>query len=359
MATRRQKSAPVSRAGRIGVIAFTAILPVSALGQQGASRAPFEKPANCAPSLGLSFVCGLNAPEDILQIPGTKWIIASGMGDDGGVSIIDSDAKTVRRFFTGEVRLDKMIYPDCAEPPAHFNTHGIALRPAAIVGIYRLYTVTHSPVESIQSFAVDARGSQPAISWTGCAKLPMGLKGNAVTATRDGTILVTVGQHGVWEWNPADKSTQLLSGVHQPNGIELSPDESEFYTASSDNQTIAIYSRADPSKPVRAIRTPWFNVDNVHWSGDRLITTGGMYDEPACGGTRAQVQAGGGNPLACHRGWAAGQLDPQAMTWKILGYGEPNPMFFGNATALVVGKTLWLSSYTMDRVAYRSLPGAQ
>ena len=33
------------------------------------------------------------------------------------------------------------------------------------------------------------------------------------------------------------------------NGIEISPDEKEFYIAVSGTQTVAIYSRADTSKP--------------------------------------------------------------------------------------------------------------
>ena len=83
-----------------------------------------------------------------------------------------------------------------------------------------------------------------------------------------------------------------------------------------------------------------------------------MFDEPACGGTRKQIQDAHGN-LNCHRGWVAAQLDPVAMRWKILAYGEPNPAFGGIATALVIGKTLWISSFQMDRAAYRTLPGSQ
>jgi hypothetical protein len=60
--------------------------------------------------------------------------------------------------------------------------------------------------------------------------------------------------------------------------------------------------------------------------------------------------------MNCHRGWVAGQLDPVTLQWHILGYGEPNPDFGGIATALVIGDTLWLSSFQMDRAAYRSLP---
>ena len=71
---------------------------------------------------------------------------------------------------------------------------------------------------------------------------------------------------------------------------------------------------------------------------------------------RKQIQDAHGN-MGCHRGWVASQLDPKAMTWKILAYGEPNPDFGGIATALVVDDTLWISSFQMDRAAYRLLPG--
>ena len=103
--------------------------------------------------------------------------------------------------------------------------------------LYTLYSVTHAPFESIQVFAVDGRGPTPAISWTGCVKLPADFKSNAVTALSDGTILDDVQMHGhatdfisgnitggVWEWSPKDKSLHLLKGTELQgnNGIEIS-----------------------------------------------------------------------------------------------------------------------------------------
>ena len=354
-----------------GLLSF---LPLAAFAQTpaGIPHPNTETPVSCAPSMGLNFVCGLNEPEDLLQIGTSKWLIASGMGAGGGISIIDSQAKTVRRFFTGISNPDLKMYPDCATAPASFNSHGLALRPAKTAGTYTLYSVTHLPFESIQVFAVDARGREPAISWTGCVKLPADFKSNAVTALSDGTILDDVQMHGtatdfisgnitggVWEWRPADKALHLLRGTELAgnNGIEISPDEKQFYIAVSGTQTVAIYSRADTTKPLRTIRTPWFNLDNIHWSGGRLIAAGMMFDEPACGGTRKEIQDAHGN-MNCHRGWVAAQLDPTTMGWKILAYGEPNPAFGGIATALVIGKTLWISSFQMDRVAWRPLPGS-
>jgi len=355
-------------------IGILAALPLVAFAQQPAGVPhPGTEAPSCAPSQGLNFVCGLDQPEDLLQIGASKWVIASGMGEHGGIFLLDSDTKKARRFFTGASRPDLKIYPDCATAPASFNSHGIALRPTKMTGTYTLYSVTHKPFESIQVFAVDARGAEPAISWTGCVKLPADFRTNSVTAKTDGTILANVQMHGdatdfisgnitggVWQWTPRDKSLRLLKGTELAgnNGIEISPDEKEIYIAVSGTQTVAIYNLADTSKAARSIRTPWYNLDNIHWSGNRLIAAGMMFDEPACGGTRKQIQDAHGN-MNCHRGWVASQLDPKAMTWKILAYGEPNPAFGGIATALVIGKTLWISSFQMDRVAWRPLPGVR
>lgn len=344
----------------------------------GAASAQTSRPATetapCTPSLGLSFVCGLQQPEDILQIGASRFLVASGMQAGGGISLIDTQAKTARRLYTGQTKPDRKLYPDCPTAPdlKLLDTHGLALRPTQTAGLYNLYGVTHSPFESIQVFVLDARGAEPTVTWTGCVKLPADFRTNSVTATRDGTILANVQMKGattgadfingkitggVFAWKPADKTLRLLPGTELAgnNGLELSKDESEFYIAVSGTQTVAIYSLADTAKPVRQVRTPWFNLDNIHWSGDRLIAAGMMFDEPACGGTRKQIQDRKGD-LSCHRGWVAGQLDPKTMEWTILAYGEPNPAFGGIATALVMNDTLWLSSFQMDRVAYRPLP---
>jgi hypothetical protein len=341
-----------------------------------AGAAPAQTSQACSPSKGLNFVCGLNQPEDLIQVGTGKWIVASGMGSGGSISLIDADAKQAQRLYTGakgQIRFDRKTFPECAGAPdiGQFNTHGLALRPSG-TGIYRLYAVTHLPYESIQVFTLDARGPRPRIAWIGCVPLPKDFRTNAVTALKDGTILANVQMRGrttnadfingritggVYAWKPGGRGLKLLAGTELAgnNGIELSPDEKELYIAVSGTQTVVIYRLADTRKPDRQIRTPWYNLDNIHWSGNRLIAAGMMYDEPACGGTRAQILAAHLD-LNCHRGWVVSQLDPRAMTWKILAYGEPNPAFGGIATGLVIGRTLWLSSFQEAKAAYLPLP---
>ncbi len=48
-----------------------------------AISAPAAAQGPCDPAGGLAFVCGLTNAEDMVQVPGTPWIIASGLADGG------------------------------------------------------------------------------------------------------------------------------------------------------------------------------------------------------------------------------------------------------------------------------------
>src|SRR3954464_3221998 len=87
----------------------------------------------CAPTNGLNFVCGARNPEDLVPIPETRWLIASGMREGAGLKLVDTAAKTARPFYTGtaaQQRPDKTLFPNCPAPPdtTTFNAHGIYLR---------------------------------------------------------------------------------------------------------------------------------------------------------------------------------------------------------------------------------------
>ena len=132
-------------------VGMLALLPFAAFAQAPAGVPhPGTEAPPCTPSMGLNFVCGLDQPEDLLQIGSSKWVIASGMGEHGGIFLLDTEAKSAKRFFTGASKPDLKMYPDCPGVPASFNSHGIALRPAKVAGTYTLYSVTHQPFESIQ-----------------------------------------------------------------------------------------------------------------------------------------------------------------------------------------------------------------
>jgi hypothetical protein len=371
------------------VLLAAAITPVSPLSAQ--ARPP-QATTSCAPSNGLNFVCGAQNPEDLVPIPGTRWLIASGLKDGAGLKLVDTDAKTARLFYTGrpaQQRPDKKLFPNCPAPPDAntFNAHGLYLRRAQAPGLYRLYVVSHGSLESIQVFAVDASSAEPSLTWTGCVPMPEGNKAysnldpqppssrvaaNSVAAFSDGTIIATIPQRpgttnaqrlrgestgDVVEWKPGTDSFRVVPGTQLAgnNGIEISLDEREFYVVSFGTHTVVAFSRQDPLKPLRQSQAPGFMPDNLRWSGDRLITAGPMYDEPACGGTRLAVVD---NPVltSCHRGYVVAQLDPRTMAWTILAYAEPNPKIAVVATGVVLGDTLWIGAASADGIAYRPLP---
>jgi hypothetical protein len=329
----------------------------------------------CTPAMGLNYVCNLGRPEDFVWIPGTRYIISGGTVAEGGWRLIDTETKSSRQLDLSQVRPDREMYPDCAAMPdtRRLNAHGVAIRPAGMPGFFTYYTVTHAPFESIQVFALDARGPLPELHWKGCVRVPDNLRGNGVTAARDGTIYDSVQLKngakqadyfvgrvtgGLYQWKPADKTWRLLPGTEFAgnNGVEISRDEKEIYQAVSGTHSVEIISLADTSRPVRRVELKWFNVDNIHWSGDQLLTAGVMEDEPACNGTRKEMVENRLDP-GCHRGWVVARIDPATASYRVVAYGPAIAEFGGVSTAQIVGGNLWLTSNQMDRAAWLPLPG--
>jgi hypothetical protein len=345
----------------------------------------------CAPTNGLSFVCGALSPEDATPIPGTRWLLASGRKPGEGIKLIDTVAKTARPLFTGDaaqMRPDAAMFPNCPEPlnAKTWISHGLFLR-AKVPGRSALYVVEDGPLPSVQVFDVSTQGAEPALTWKGCVPLPEANKAyanlgdvatsqrldpNSVAAFSDGSILVSVPRRpgttpvqrfngaptgDVLEWKPGAPGFHIMQGVQVPyaNGIEISPDESEFYVAAYSAQKVYAFSRQDPLMPIRELPTPGIMPDNLRWSGDRLIVAGMMYDEPACGGTQLATN-GSAAQWSCHRGFMVGQIDPKTAAWTIIAYSEPNPAINVVSTGIIVGDTLWIGASSAEGVAYRPLP---
>jgi len=342
---------------------FAATLMTLSLG--AASSPVTAQGQNCAPAGGLNFVCGLKAPEDLVLVPNTRRLIASGMQAGGALSVIDTTAKTARPV-TVTARADKTRFPDCPGPldMKQAILHGLSLRTLPNGG-YRLYATNHGGRESVEAFELAANGASA--TWVGCVVMPDKLAANSVAAFRDGTILATVltmpgktfedlfalrNTGAVFMWTPGSKSFRQLPGTELPgnNGIETSPDDREFYVAASGAKRIVAFSRMDPSKPLRYAQLKEFAPDNVRFVGSRLVTAGMLDAEPSCGGAPKKPE-----DIQCPRGWVADAVDPKTMAITEIARGPVAKPYTGTATALQVGDDLWLSSFNTDRVAYRSI----
>ena len=322
----------------------------------------------------LGFLGGVHRPEDVVRIPGTRWLIYSGFSDGAGLKLVDTSAHAMRQLnYEVAAEADAGNRTQCNSPPdnASFSTQGLSIRD---LGAFRsrLHVVNHGGRESIEIFSVDARADVPRLTWNGCILMPAGLAANGVATFSDGTILVTVLTHpgrtitdfwrgeltgGVYSWKPGEAAFQLLPGTELPgnNGIETSRDDTEFFVISFGWRSVVVFSRANPLRPVRRAAAPGFMPDNLHWDDGRLLLAGMQYDEPACGGIRKIIN-GKADDMRCHRGYTVAQLDPQSMHFSIVAYAEPNPYFNGVSAASIVAGELWLASYQADRVAWRKLP---
>jgi hypothetical protein len=341
-----------------------------------------QTPTACAPSGGLTFICGVMNPEDLVLVPNTRWMLASGMAPGSGLHLVDTRAKTVKNLYavgTASTRADKTRYANCPGPldPKQALLHGLSLRPAS-GGRYTVYATNHGGRESVEVFELDASGASlgaeasakaaPAATWIGCVLAPGKMAFNSVAAFSDGTLVATVlitpdktfadafAQRitgVVMQWTPGTPAFTTLPGTELSanNGIETSPDDREFYVASTTTKRIVAFARNNTGKPLRVAQLKEFGPDNVRWTADnRLITAGMLDNEPACGGA-PKDEAG----IRCPRGYVVVTIDPKTMAITELARGPATPSFTGTAIAMRSGNELWLGSFYADRLAYRSL----
>lgn len=330
------------------------------------------QPTDCSADTELAYVCGAQKPEDLLTLPGTSLLIASGFSKGAGLKLVDTLTRTHWQWYTGapgQIALDAEAFPDCpgAPDPALFNTRGLSIRRIA-TDRYRLLVVNHGGRESIEAFDVSlSQGAQPQLAWRGCVSMPEGQVGNSVAQFADGTVLVTVltrpgttigdfmlGRKtgAVWQLSPTDRHFQLLPGTDLPgnNGIEVDHDQRRFYVVAFGWHAVLVFDRKDTRRPLAQITAPDFMPDNIHWTGERLLLAGMRLDEPACGGLRKVVK-GQADPMLCRRGWVVGELDNSASRISTFAYGTRRAHFSGLSAAALVGTELWLGSFQDDRLA--------
>jgi hypothetical protein len=330
---------------------------------------------DCEASGGMQYICGLVNPEDLVNIPGTDWVIASSDEEGLGYYLIDARTRTVQAFYTPDnapQNHNRQLYPNCPGAPdlSNFNTHGLNIRERS-PGHYTLYSVAHGAREGVEVFEIDATRTRPSITWTGCVEMPPGPRANSVASFSDGSLLTTVlvlpGESyrtflrdrrptgAVYQWSPGDERFSLLPGAELPgnNGIEVSRDETEFYVASSGFNTIVAFERANPTRQLRTSRSLAFSPDNVRLSPDGYLLTSGMLsDEPSCGSfpeTREII-------VACARGYQVSAINPRDMDDETLFEAPANPVFSNATIGIVVNSMIWVGTFDGDRIAIRVLP---
>ncbi len=329
----------------------------------------------CAPIGDLHFICGPHHPEDLVLIPGTHWILVSGMGGalpgsppgPGNLYLLNAANKRwhpIAQASLAAVNRNDRLYGDCPAPdPAQFLSHGLALR-AGSHGQHTLYVVNHGGRESVEVFAVDARGAEPRLTWTGCAVLTASAWLNAVVPLPgDGFVVTSTfdpkdpqardkmgsGQYAgaIYDWQPGRGFAPLAGAITGDNGVAISADGRWLYFNWFFGQAVIRVARVGGGEPVKAMVD--FLPDNIHFSPNGSLYVTGQNVEPK--------QLLTGCPRGdCQHGTTIIRLDPVSMKTQIVARLPPNATFSDGTTALQVGSTIFLGSYRGDAVAYMKAP---
>lgn len=362
-------------------VLFGVSLAIGATMRLEAAAPPAAAPDTCDPDGQLRYVCGPVNAEDVLQLGNTRWIVASGMDGPlnggaparGHLYLIDHQAKTAIDWFPGANPVfnhDRSMFPECPGPLdiTSFSAHGLALRELQPGFHYRIYVTGHGAREAIEVFdfldPVEVRGSRspgftpppPAVTWVGCVLLPEKVSANSVATLDDGGFITTqfmdrslpVGEAmgqvrsgvvngALWEWHPHGKVEKIagteMSGA---NGIVVSPDGRTIFVSAYGTHELVRFERTDGGVRRQVAKLP-ITPDNLHWkAGGKLIIAGPNY--PAAGPGDAS--------------WSVLEVDPQTLASKKLAGGARPTGMLGVTAAIQVGDTIWLGTFSGNRVGY-------
>jgi hypothetical protein len=342
----------------------------------GGCAAALAAPATeeCTSAGDLHFLCGIRKPEDLLPLPGGRWIVASGMEPKSGLHLIDTKAKRWEKWIAPATASSPSVpFGGCTSAPGadDFQAHGMSLR-ARPDGSATLYVVNHGgaepirdfamggPRETIEVFNVVLAGDRPTLTWAGCLPLPPGLVANSVTSGPDGSVYATVLLHpgnllsdlwkgkatgGVYKWSLGKVAFERVVGTELTgnNGIEISRDGSKIFVSSFSH--ISMFSNTNPAKRIKSVKIPHGIGDNIHWVGDRLIVAGTKLHR--------SKRATDGTPVP--DGYYVASVEPRSLRMKMIAEGAHIPSFDGVSVGIPVGTTLWLGSHSSNRIGYRQL----
>lgn len=341
------------------------LIGILCLAGSTAEGAP-DPAAGCAPSAGLHYICGPKASEDLVHIPHSPWLIASGMnvGEPAHLYLIDTVHKSASIVFpTAADRPPGARQAGCSGPPdpARMSLDGLALR-AGTRGLHTLYAANHGDRMAIEFFAIDARGAEPTLRWSGCAPLPPGTLPNAVTTLPDGGLLVI----SFYDPNDAQAWTRMAAGQNtgrilqwhaatgfEPvphsatsggNGIETSADGQWIYASSWSSRQLVILSRKDGSRRAIALN---FMPDNIHRLADGSLLVAGQRT------TVAAIRACTG--AQCPQPWVVARVQPRTGDIQRLLSGAGSAAVNYACGALAVNGTLYLTVRGDQRLAYKAL----
>src|SRR5262245_30221880 len=320
------------------------------------------EPKGCNPLGNVQFICGLVGPEDLVSVPGSDWVIASGDAAPGAITLVNVRDKTTTPLYPNPAmtqRLDAKTYDSCPGPidteeKDKFRAHGLSIRPGKN-SVHTLYVVHHGNRESIEVFEFDARGKPPSLTWVGCAVAPDPIGLNPVVWLPEGGFVSTnfqprgaargranmqAGERNgeLWEWHTGT-GWKIVPGSEASgaNGIEISKDGKWFYMGGWGTQTFIRFSRGQT--PVKRDEIPvGFHLDNLRSAPDGSLIAAGQ-----------EIPAGAdGFGMAISR---VIKINPTTLKVQEIVRYPYNEVFNFSTVAIQVGKEMWVGSVRCDKIA--------
>jgi len=347
-----------------------------------------EKAAEQAPVEPEEIICGVDNVEDMVALPGTPWIVGSGIGglffQSGGLHLINEDDHTAKKL-----TLDlspglkpRAPYDQCPGPAdaGLFSAHGLSLV-ARDGGGYSLYAVNHGGRESIEVFDVTPTDGEPQFTWIGCVLTPDTAASNSVAARPDGSLvmsasgasdtpmpsfaemaeLVKAGKEmpamspmgAVFTWSRnAGWNRVPNSELEGNNGIELSKDGKWAWVNSWPSSSVT-YMPLDPALgKSREVKLP-FKPDNIRWSDDgKLVATGHLASEEDVGNCVLS-----GNAKSCAIDYMSASIDPDTFAVTQLFHGKGTERLGTATITLKTARNLWIGSVSSKCIGRVGLDG--
>jgi hypothetical protein len=293
--------------------------------------------------------------EDLIALPGGKWIIASSMTggpvETGALYAIDSKTAKPTKLYPTSGAASREAKGCGKEVAANqFAGHGVSFVPNATGGGV-LYVVNHGGRESVEIFDLapgKKTSAPPKLTWTGCVVAPAGVMQNSVAALPSGAFFVTVTPNealGVLKTSPvygdvrAFSPTGGWSAVPEsempfPNGIVASPDGSKLYIGSWAGTKLIELTLGE--RPVRRALKVNFMIDNLRWGADGSLLAAGHDANAKQAITDCYYTKNASCPVEAF----AARIDPAAL--NVVCEMRAGPTF--RTVAINVGDEVWMGS---------------